>query len=109
MLKGMGGGLKVEEERVTVGHIVVQLVWDHEEWTRLVRVAEGRDLRRPGIRGARAKKGGYVTDPFEVEGALAVVAERKGWLLTDVGGPLVSGKETSDADGASNPAEEDSR
>ena len=71
MLKGVGGGLKGEEERVTVGHRVVYPVRDHEEWPQLVRVAEGGIFVAQGFVVRDRTRGGYVTDSFETEGALA--------------------------------------
>ncbi len=109
MLKGVGGGLKGEEERVTVGHRVVYPVRDHEEWPQLVRVAEGGIFVAQGFVVRDRTRG--VTSPIRSKqrGHWRVVAGRKGWLLPDASGPPASGKEASEADGARNPAEEDSR
>jgi hypothetical protein len=81
-------------------YIVVRPVRDHEEWTRLACDAEGGIFLAQRFVVRDETRGGYVTDPFEVEGALAVVAEDEGWALADVGGALVSGEGPSDTDGA---------
>jgi hypothetical protein len=88
--RGLGSGPKGEEERVTGNYIVVHPVWDHEEWTRLARDAEGGIFVAQGFVVRENTRGGYVTDPLEVEGALRVVAEHERWTLADVGGPIVS-------------------
>jgi hypothetical protein len=91
---------KGKEERVPGDYIVVRPVRDHEEWTRLACDAEGGIFLAQGFVVRDETRGGYVTDPFEVEEALAVVAEDKGWALADVGGALVSGEGPSDTDAA---------
>jgi hypothetical protein len=87
-----------EEERVADGHLLVLPVWDHAEWTRLARNAEGGVLVTQAFVVRDETRGQYVTDPLEVEEALTVLAEHKRWPLTDVGGPLILGEEAPDVD-----------
>jgi hypothetical protein len=75
---------------VTESCILVHPIWDHDEWTRLTRDAEGRIFVAQGFIVRDETRAAHVTDPLEVEGALGVVAEREGWPLADVGGPIVS-------------------
>jgi hypothetical protein len=83
---------------VTHSYIVVRPIWDHEEWTRLARDAEGGIFVAQGFVVRDNTRGGYVTNPLEVEGALGVVAEHERWTLADVGGPILSGTKPPDAD-----------
>ena len=80
---------------MTGDYIVVHPVWDHEEWTRLARDAEGGIFVAQGFVVRESTRGSYVNDPLEVEGALRVVAEHERWALADVGGPIVSGAKPS--------------
>ena len=57
--------------------ILVHPVWDHEEWTRLVRDAGGGICLAQGFVVRDETNGGYVSDPLEVEGALRVVAKHE--------------------------------
>ena len=80
------------------GYIVVHPVWDHEEWMRLARDAEGGIFLAQGSVVRDETNGGYLSDPLEVEGALRVVAKHERWTLADVGGPIVSGPKQQPAD-----------
>ena len=82
---------------MTNGYIVVHPVWDHEEWMHLARDAEGGIFIAQGFVVRDNTRGGYLTDPLEVEGALDVVAEHERWTLADVGGPIIPGTGPSDA------------
>jgi hypothetical protein len=75
-------------------YLMVRPVPDHDEWARLAR--DGGIFVVQGFTAYDQTRGEYLRDPLEVEGAIAVIAERKGWLLTDVNGPLVSGIEHLD-------------
>ena len=74
---------------MTPGYVLVHPVWDHEEWTQLARDAEGGIFVTQEFVVRDNTRGGYVTDPLDVEGALGVVAEHQRWTLADVGGAIL--------------------